>query len=130
MMNQNPTQAALKRPPANLPIASGVVAEGKFLFVSGQGPLDPVTGGWYRGSVREQTRLTLECIRKIVEGAGATLDDVVSCRVFLQQITESNFAEMNEAFAEIFGGHKPARTAVGCQLLNIDVEIDCIVKVP
>ena len=129
-MNQDTTQPPLKRPPSNLPISSGVVAEGKFLFVSGQGPYDPVTGSWVRASIGEQTRLTLECIKKIVEDAGATMNDVVSCRVFLQQITESNFAEMNEAFRKFFGKNKPARTAVGCQLLNIDVEIDCIVKVP
>lgn len=120
----------VKLPPSNLPISSGIVAEGKFLFVSGQGPLDPTTGGWSRGSIGEQTRLTLECIRKIVEDAGATMKDVVSCRVFLQQLTETNFAAMNTAFAKVFGDHKPARTTVGAQLLNIDVEIDCIVKLP
>lgn len=129
-MNQDATQPPVKLPPKNLPISPGIVAEGKFLFVSGQGPYDPATGGWFRGSIGEQTRLTLECIRKIVEDAGATMSDLVSCRVFLQQITETNFAEMNAAFVEIFGDHKPSRTTVGCQLLNIDVEIDCIVKVP
>lgn len=118
------------RPPSPLPISSGVIAEGKFLFVAGQGPYDPAVGAFVRGSVREQTRLTLESIKLIIETAGATMDDVVSCRVFLQQITEKNFAEMNEAFSAIFGSNKPARTTVGCQLLNIDVEIDCIVCMP
>lgn len=117
-------------PSFGLPFSSGVVAEGKFLFVSGQGPYDPQVGYFVQGSVAEQTRLTLECIRRVAEAAGATLEDVVSCRVFLQQITEKTFAEMNAVYAEFFGSNQPARTTVGCQLLNIDVEIDCIIRLP
>jgi 2-iminobutanoate/2-iminopropanoate deaminase len=107
-----------------------VIAEGKFLFVAGQGPFDPKVGSFVRGSIGEQTRLTLESLKVVIETAGARMEDMVSCRVFLQQITEKTFAEMNEAFAEFFPGDKPARTTVGCQLLNIDVEIDCIVRLP
>lgn len=118
------------RNPSKLPFSSGVIAEGKFLFVAGQGPLDPATQLFVRGPVGEQTRLTMECLKLIIETAGATMDDVVSCRVFLQQLTEKNFAEMNEAYAKFFGENKPVRTTVGCQLLNIDVEIDCIVRMP
>ncbi len=114
-------------PAPKLPFSSGVIAEGKFLFVAGQGPYDPEVGTFVRGSVGEQTRLTLECIKRIVETAGATMDDVVSCRVFLQQITEKTFAELNTAYEAFFGENKPVRTTIGCQLLNIDVEIDCIV---
>ena len=118
------------RPPTKLPLSSGVIAEGKFLFVAGQGPYDPATGTWSRASIGEQTRLTMESIKLIVETAGATMDDIVTCRVFLQQITERTFAEMNEAYSKFFGPEKPARTTVGCQLLNIDVEIDCVVRMP
>jgi len=118
------------RNPSKLPLSSAVVAEGKFLFVAGQGPFDPAIGGWNRGTIGEQTRLTMESLKLIIETAGATMDDIVSCRVFLQQITERNFAEMNEAYVKFFGENKPARTTVGCQLLNIDVEIDCIVRMP
>ncbi|CAN5390598.1 RidA family protein [soil metagenome] len=118
------------REPTKLPLSSGVIAEGKFLFVAGQGPFDPATGTWSQGSIGEQTRLTMEAIKIIVETAGATMDDIVTCRVFLQQITEKTFAEMNEAYTKFFGVSKPARTTVGCQLLNIDVEIDCVVRMP
>lgn len=118
------------REQTKLPLSSGVIAEGKFLFVAGQGPFDPAIGGWNRGTVGEQTRLTMEAIKLIVETAGATMDDIVTLRVFLQQITERNFAEMNEVYATFFGENKPARTTVGCQLLNIDIEIDCVVKMP
>ena len=117
-------------PTAKLPFSSGVVAEGKFLFVSGQGPYEPTVNAFVRGTVGEQTRLTLECIKRIVEEAGATMADVVSCKVYLQQITEKNFAEMNSAYETYFPDDKPSRTTIGCQLLNIDVEIDCIVRLP
>jgi 2-iminobutanoate/2-iminopropanoate deaminase len=117
-------------PESTLPTSLGVIAEGKFLFVAGYGPYDPDTGGFVRGTIAEQTQLTLTCLRRIVESAGATMDDVVSCRVYLQQITRENFAEMNEAYAQFFPEHRPVRTTIGCQLLDIDVEIDCVVRIP
>lgn len=111
------------------PYSAGVIAEGKFLFLSGQGPWDPEAGKFVRGSVAEQTKLTFACVRRVIEEAGASISDVVSCRVYLQQLTESSFNEMNAAYAEFFQGDKPTRTTIGCQLLNIDVEIDCVVKI-
>lgn len=116
-------------PKTSSPYSSGVIAEGKFLFISGQGPYDPELGKFVKGSIAEQTTLTLECLKQVILAAGARVEDVVSCRVFLQQLTESTFAEMNGAYAAFFGERLPARTTIGCQLLNIDVEIDCIVKI-
>ncbi len=115
-------------PRTSSPYSSGVIAEGKFLFISGQGPYDPKQEKFIRGSVAEQAKLTLECLRRVIEETGAGIEDVVSCRVFLQQLTEANFAELNQAYREFFGANLPARTTIGCQLLNIDVEIDCVVK--
>lgn len=116
-------------PSSGFPYSSGVIAEGKFLFVSGQGPFCPTENKFVRGTVAEQTKLTLECIRRVIEAAGAKIEDIVSCRVFLQQLTERNFAEMNEVYGTFFGPDLPVRTTIGCQLLNIDVEIDCIVGI-
>ena len=115
-------------PRTSSPYSSGVIAEGKFLFISGQGPYDPKQEKFIRGSVAEQAKLTLECLRRVIEETGASIEDVVSCRVFLQQLTEANFAELNQAYREFFGANLPARTTIGCQLFNIDVEIDCVVK--
>lgn len=126
-MKQHITQVP-GREPTRLPLSAGVIAEGKFLFVAGHGPFDPQVGGFVRGSIGEQTRLALASLQLVIETAGGRMEDMVSCRVFLQQITEKTFAEMNAAFAAFFPGDKPARTTVGCQLLNIDVEIDCIVR--
>lgn len=109
------------------PYALGVVAEGKYLFVSGQGPWCPVEKKFIRGSVAEQTKLTLENVRRIVEAAGGDIRNTVSARVYLQMHTESTWKEMNEAFEAFFGEHKPVRTTIGAQLLNIDVEIDVVV---
>lgn len=112
----------------NLPISSAVVAEGRFAFVSGQGPLNPESGEFERGSITEQTTLTLRCLQRAIEASGGRMEDVVSVRVFLQPLTNETFAEMNAVFAGFFP-NKPARTTVGAQLLNIDVEIDCIVRI-
>lgn len=114
-------------PPCAGPYSLGVIAEGKFLHVAGQGPYCPEQKRFVRGSVEEQTELTLRNVERVVKAAGGSLENVVSCRVFLQQLTETNFQAMNGVYAKFFGDHKPARTTIGCQLLNIDVEIDAIV---
>ena len=93
-------------------------------------PMDPATGKMSEGPVGEQTRIVLGNMRKVVEAAGATLADVVSCRVFLAQLTEKNFAEMNAVYKEFFEGDFPARTTVGAQLMNMLVEIECVVRLP
>ncbi len=115
-------------PSAIGPYSLAVAAEGKFLFVSGMTPMDPATGQMNKGPVAEQTRVVLENLRKVVEGAGGRLADVVSVRVFLAQLTEKNFAEMNAVYQEFFRGDYPARTTVGAQLLNMQVEIECVVR--
>ena len=109
------------------PYSSAVIAEGKFIFVSGQGPYDPATGVLERGSIEEQTERTLKNIQAIVEAAGGRMANVVSCRVFLQSIDDETFASMNRAYEKFFLTEPPTRTTIGCQLRNMDVEIDCIV---
>jgi 2-iminobutanoate/2-iminopropanoate deaminase len=117
-------------PSAIGPYSLAVAAEGKFLFLSGMVPMDPATGRMCDGPVAEQTRIVLTNLRKVVEAAGAKLADVVSVRVFLAQLTEKNFAEMNAVYKEFFDGDYPARTTVGAQLLNMQVEIECVVRLP
>jgi len=109
------------------PYSLGVIAGPKFIFVSGQGPWDPATGKLERGSITEQTRLTLENVKRIVEAGGGRMETRSVCRIFLQPLTTETFAEMNVVYRGYWGEEKPARTTVGSQLLNFDVEIDCIV---
>jgi len=103
---------------------------GDFIYVSGQGPVDPVTDKLAPGDVAFQTRLTLTNIRRILEAAGAQLTDVVKCSVFLRDISE--FQNMNRAYAEFFGDHKPARTTVEAKFHQAEmlVEIDCVAYKP
>jgi len=103
---------------------------GDFVYVSGQGPIDPVTDKLAPGEVEFQTRLTLSNIKSILEAAGVTITDVVKCSVFLRDIAD--FSKMNRAYAEFFGEHKPARTTVEAKFHPPEmlVEIDCVAYKP
>jgi len=120
--------------PPGVPIPRGpyspAVRAGDFIFVAGQGPIDPATNQMSFGDIRHETRLVLTNIRKILEGCGAGIGDVVKCSVFLK--SGKDFAAMNEVYAEFFGEQKPARTTVESQFANPDmkVEIDCIAYKP
>ncbi|MEI6033732.1 MAG: Rid family detoxifying hydrolase [Verrucomicrobiae bacterium] len=112
------------------PYSLGVLAEGRFVFVSGLTPFDPATGKVERGTVAEQTELVLQNMQKVLGAAGAALADVVSCRVYLANLTPETFQEMNGVYARYFGQEPPARATVGVQLLGFDVEIECVAAIP
>jgi len=103
---------------------------GDFVYVSGQGPIDPVTDKLAVGDVEFQTQLTLSNIRRILEAAGVGISDVVKCSVFLRDISE--FHNMNRAYAAFFGDHKPARTTIEAKFHQAEmlVEIDCVAYKP
>lgn len=126
---KSPIAAFPGSPPALGPYSLGVVANGKFLFVSGMTPFDPKTGKIDRGSIATQTRLVLDNIKSVLSAGGASLSDVVSCRVYLSNLTPENFKEMNEVYVRYFGESKPARATIGAQLLGFDVEIECVAAV-
>ena len=113
-------------PPALGPNSLGVVAEGKFVFVSGMTPWDPATGKIERGSIARQTELVLENVKKVLAAAGADFQNVVSSRVYLTELTAENFKEMNEVYIRYFGDSAPSRATIGTQLLGFDVEIECV----
>src|SRR5690606_34481501 len=96
-----------------------------WLFVSGQGPLDMQTGEVIRGTIEEETLLTLSHVRKLVEEAGGSMEQIVKCTVHLSDIDD--FDRFNQAYASFFTGVKPARTTVQSVLCDgIKVEIDAI----
>jgi 2-iminobutanoate/2-iminopropanoate deaminase len=108
---------------------SPAVRAGDFLFVSGQGPVDVANDRLSNGDIRHETRLVLGNIRRILEGCGASLADVVKCTVYLLEASE--FAAMNEVYAEFFGDQKPARTTVEARFVApMRVEIDAIAYRP
>jgi 2-iminobutanoate/2-iminopropanoate deaminase len=109
---------------------SPAVRAGDFIFVAGQGPVDPATNQFSFGDIKHETRIVLENIRRILAGCGATMADVVRCGVFLGN--GEDFAAMNEVYAEFFGEHKPARTTVETRFAvkEMKVEIDAIAYKP
>lgn len=103
-----------------------IVANG-FVFVSGQGPVDPATGKM-SDNFAEQVRQTLRNVDTILKGAGTDLSNAVKVNTYLTDLTR--FAEYNEVYKEFFPSAPPARTTVGSQLHGILVEIDCIAVIP
>jgi 2-iminobutanoate/2-iminopropanoate deaminase len=100
---------------------------GDFIFVSGQGPLDPQTGQIVGTTIEEQTARVLENIQAILAAGGASLADVVKVSAHLSDL--SLFGRYNTVYASYFPDPKPARTTVGSQLPGILVEIDAIAYV-
>jgi 2-iminobutanoate/2-iminopropanoate deaminase len=100
---------------------------GDFVFVSGQGPLDPQTGKVVGETIEEQTARVLENIKAILEAGGASMADVVKVSAHLTDL--SLFERYNRVYASYFPDPKPTRTTVGSQLLGILVEIDAIAYV-
>jgi 2-iminobutanoate/2-iminopropanoate deaminase len=120
--------------PAGVPEPRGpyspAVRAGGFIFVAGQGPVDPETNQFSYGDIGHETRVVLQNIQRILEGCGAGMADVVKCSVFL--FDGRDFGAMNEVYAEFFGQNKPARTTVEAKFANpqMKVEIDCIAYKP
>jgi 2-iminobutanoate/2-iminopropanoate deaminase len=113
-------------PKAAGPYSHAIVADG-FIFVAGQGPVNPKTGQAELGDIKSETRRTLLNIQAILEAAGSCLKEVVRVGVFLADLRD--FESMNEIYREFFPSEQPARTTVGVQLPKIKVEIDCIARV-
>lgn len=102
---------------------------GDYVFVSGQGPLDPATLEVRGTTVAEQTRLTLENVVGLVRAAGGEPEDIVRCTCYLASI--DSFDEFTAAYEAFFDHEpRPTRTTIGCELSGILVEIDCIAYVP
>jgi 2-iminobutanoate/2-iminopropanoate deaminase len=99
---------------------------GGFVYASGQIPIDPATGQFVEGGVREQTAQVLRNLSKVLEAAGSDLSRVVKTTVFLADMND--FAAMNETYAEFFPREPPARSTVQAARLPRDarVEIDVV----
>lgn len=109
------------------PPLTPAIRAGDFLFISGQGPIDPVTGEIKSGTFEEEAELTIQNVKAVVEGAGATLDRVVKVNVYLKDT--GNFAAFNDIYKKFFRPPYPTRTTVGADLVGISIEIDVIAYV-
>ena len=115
-----------KAPAAIGPYSQAVLA-GDFLYVSGQLPLDPVSGAMAGDTAAEQAEQSVRNLSAILEAAGMTLDDVVKTTVFLADIAD--FAAVNEVYAKHFtGAVLPARAAFAVRDLpkGAKVEIELV----
>jgi 2-iminobutanoate/2-iminopropanoate deaminase len=107
---------------------SQAVAEGGYLFASGQVPLDPATGELVSGGFEAGVERVFDNLEAVLAAAGASLGDVVKATVYLLRM--SDFAAMNAIYARRFGNHRPARSTVAVAELpkGAAIEIDLIAR--
>ena len=116
--------------PAAIGPYSQAVRTGSLLFVSGQIPLDPVSGQLIGGGIEAQTHQVLKNLVAILSAANATLDDVVKTTIFLKDMQQ--FQVVNEIYGSYFKPPYPARATVEVARLpkDVAVEIECVAQVP
>ena len=114
-----------KAPKAIGPYSQAIEANG-LIITSGQLPIDPATGEFAPGGIKEQTRQSLTNAKAILEEAGIGLGNVMKTTVFLSDMND--FAAMHEVYAEFFSEPFPARSAIAVKTLpkNALVEVECI----
>ena len=88
---------------------------GNLIYTSGQIPINPATGSFVEGGIKEQTRQSLLNVKVILEEAGLTMGNVVKTTVFMADMND--FADMNAVYAEFFAEPYPARSAVAVKTL-------------
>ena len=114
--------------PAAIGPYSQAIRVGNLVFTSGQIPIDPATGSFVEGGIKEQTRQSLSNVRAILEKTGLTMANVIKTTVFLADMAD--FADMNAVYAEFFSEPFPARSAVAVKTLpkGALVEIEVIAE--
>lgn len=103
------------------PYSQAVEANGT-LYISGQVPIDPVTGKLVEGGITEQTTQALKNIRAILLAAGYTMDNVVKSTCLLSDM--SDFKAMNEVYAQFYTSDQPARAAFAVKGLPLGALIE------
>lgn len=103
---------------------------GELVFLSGQIPLDPVTGEMVGQDIETQTRQVISNLAAVLKQAGSSLDHVLKTTIYLTDL--SRFPDLNRIYGEAFSRSKPARSTVQVAALpkNALVEIDLIAYVP
>ena len=101
--------------PAAIGPYNQAIKVGNLVYTSGQIPINPATGNFVEGGIKEQTRQSLTNIKAILEEAGLSMNNVVKTTVFLADMND--FADMNSVYAEFFSEPYPARSAVAVKTL-------------
>ena len=117
-----------KAPQAIGPYSQGTVASG-FLFVSGQLPIDPVTGKFIEGDIKARAEQVFRNLSAIIGAAGGTMADVVKTTLFLTDMED--FKAVNEIYSKHFNDPYPARSTVQVSALPLgsDIEAEVIVHI-
>jgi 2-iminobutanoate/2-iminopropanoate deaminase len=92
------------------------------MYLSGQGPIDPRTNQAVLGTVEQQTELTLENIRTILEEAGSSLSKVLQVTAYLTNMRE--YGRFNEVYRRYFPENPPARSCIQAARLPFDIRVE------
>lgn len=111
-----------ERAPTAIGPYSQAIQAGDLIFLSGQIPIDPMTGDLVKGEIDQQTRQVLENIKAVLESEGLGMADVVKTTIFLRDM--GRFSQVNEIYAAYFPPPPPARSTVEVSRLPRDVEIE------
>ena len=111
-------------PAAIGPYSQGV-RSGRFLFCSGQIPLDPKSGEIISGDIATQTRRVMDNVAALLRTEGLTFDHVVKTTIFLTDL--GDFQKVNEIYGSYFNNDPPARSTVQVSGLprgaNVEIEV-------
>ena len=113
--------------PAPVGAYSPAVRAGPFIFVSGQVPRDPVTGELIGNDLESQTAQVVKNLERVLKAAGASLSDIVSVIVYLENIED--WGRFNTAYKSLMPSPYPTRTALGASLHGFMVEISAVAYV-
>ena len=115
--------------PAAIGPYNQAIQVGNLVYTSGQIPIDPATGNFVEGGIKEQTRQSLHNVKAILEEAGLTMSDVIKTTVFMADMND--FSDMNAVYSEFFPEPYPARSAVAVKTLpkGALVEIEVVAGV-
>ena len=118
-----------KKAPAAIGPYSQAIQVGNLVFTSGQIPIDPSTGSFVKGGIKEQTRQSLTNVKAILEESGLSMSNVVKTTVFMADMND--FADMNTVYAEFFSEPYSARSAVAVKTLpkGALVEIEVVAAI-
>ena len=115
--------------PAAIGPYSQAIQVGNLVYTSGQIPIDPATGAFVEGGIKEQTRQSLLNVQAILAEVSLTMNNVIKTTVFMADMND--FADMNAVYAEFFTEPYPARSAVAVKTLpkGALVEIEVVGEV-
>ena len=118
-----------KAPVPRGPYSQAVIHDG-LMYISGQVPVDPVSGSLVRATIEEETETVIENIKIIVEEAGAEMESILKVTCYLADIED--FPRFNSVYEKYFAKYPPARTTLEAAKLPMDVQIemDAIVALP